>query len=336
MKISDNRIEEAKAVDLVDIIGKDTALKRRGSQYVGCCPLHDEKTPSFYITPKKGFKCFGCDAKGVNAIDYLMLKGNEFASAVNSLTAGFVDAPGNDGQKRKQSDPNPLMKQPICLPKEVVEKRCLPFYKQNTLFVYFSMLFTEKIASDCFKLYKVGGARGCKTAFVQTDTNGNYRQVKLMLYNLDGHRNKQFNAEFIGKKILNNPGANLSQCLFGEHLINTTTKPIAIVESEKTALGMSILDNSFLWVATGGAYGLNKAKINALRNRSIILFPDVDKCGEWQETAKQNHWKCSTVMKDYAKNGENAKMDIWDVATQNIAANGVLLNEHNYPIIWDL
>ncbi len=59
-------------VNIVDIIGDYATLKRKGVNYVACCPFHNEKTPSFVVSPAKGlYKCFGC-GKGGNAVTFLM------------------------------------------------------------------------------------------------------------------------------------------------------------------------------------------------------------------------------------------------------------------------
>ncbi|MBR4735359.1 MAG: DNA primase, partial [Bacteroidales bacterium] len=55
-----------------EVIGDFVTLKRRGSSYVACCPFHNEKTPSFHVTPSKGiYKCFGCGKAG-SSIGFLM------------------------------------------------------------------------------------------------------------------------------------------------------------------------------------------------------------------------------------------------------------------------
>ena len=60
------------AADIVDVISDYVTLKKKGVNYQACCPFHNEKTPSFVVSPSKGvFKCFGC-GKGGNAVTFVM------------------------------------------------------------------------------------------------------------------------------------------------------------------------------------------------------------------------------------------------------------------------
>lgn len=60
------------AVQIVDIVSDFVTLRKRGVNYVGLCPFHDDKTPSFYVSPSKGLcKCFSC-GKGGNAVHFIM------------------------------------------------------------------------------------------------------------------------------------------------------------------------------------------------------------------------------------------------------------------------
>jgi DNA primase len=72
--------------NLLDVIGARVALKKAGSSYKGLCPFHNEKTPSFSVSPDKGFyHCFGCGVHG-NAIDFVMRYENRsFPEAVEAL-----------------------------------------------------------------------------------------------------------------------------------------------------------------------------------------------------------------------------------------------------------
>ncbi|MCD6202046.1 MAG: DNA primase [Bacteroidales bacterium] len=58
--------------DIVDVIGDFVSLKKRGVNYIGLCPFHNEKTPSFTVSPSKGiYKCFGC-GRGGNVVNFIM------------------------------------------------------------------------------------------------------------------------------------------------------------------------------------------------------------------------------------------------------------------------
>ena len=60
------------AVNIVDIVGDYVTLRRKGVNYEACCPFHNEKTPSFKVSPARGiYKCFGCGKSG-NAINFIM------------------------------------------------------------------------------------------------------------------------------------------------------------------------------------------------------------------------------------------------------------------------
>jgi len=66
-----------------EVVSDFVALKRRGASFVACCPFHNEKTPSFYVTPSKGiFKCFGCGKSGT-AVGFVME--HEHSSYVEAL-----------------------------------------------------------------------------------------------------------------------------------------------------------------------------------------------------------------------------------------------------------
>ncbi len=72
--------------DLVALIGENVKLTRRGRSFVGLCPFHKEKSPSFHVSPERGyFHCFGCKESGT-AVDFLMkAEGQTFPEAVKSL-----------------------------------------------------------------------------------------------------------------------------------------------------------------------------------------------------------------------------------------------------------
>ena len=75
--------------------------------------------------------------------------------------------------------------------------------------------------------------------------------------------------------------------MFGEHLLQDKTKPVAIVESEKTAVIASVYLPRFIWLAVGSLTNLNAEKCSVLKGRSVILFPDLNGFEKWNTKAKE-------------------------------------------------
>ncbi len=94
-------------LDIVEVIDKRVKLKKSGKNYSACCPFHNEKTPSFSVSPDKQFYyCFGCGASGTALTFLIEFERLNFPEAVESLarTAG-LEVPREDASpKRKQQD----------------------------------------------------------------------------------------------------------------------------------------------------------------------------------------------------------------------------------------
>jgi putative DNA primase/helicase len=94
----------ARAKDsLVDTIGRFVEIKKRGNEYVACCPFHQERSPSFTVNPDKGFYyCFGCGATG-DAVDFVMHhQGLGFREAVELIVGNLPAGPAPE-----RSSPRP-------------------------------------------------------------------------------------------------------------------------------------------------------------------------------------------------------------------------------------
>lgn len=100
MIIPEDKIAEIKAAtDIVDVVGDYVQLKRSGRNFMGLCPFHNEKTPSFNVNPAMGiFKCFGCGEAG-DVISFLTKKeGISFVEAVRTLAGRVgIEIPEEDG-----------------------------------------------------------------------------------------------------------------------------------------------------------------------------------------------------------------------------------------------
>jgi DNA primase len=115
--------------DLVRIIEPYAPLKKKGANWMGCCPFHQEKTPSFSVSPSKGFyKCFGC-GKGGNAFTFLMeMEGLNFPEAVKrvaEMTGTILPEPIDDQQyaqsKKRKEEKKKLSDEVIELNKIALE-----------------------------------------------------------------------------------------------------------------------------------------------------------------------------------------------------------------------
>jgi len=109
MKIPEEKIEQIKqATDILDLVSQYVTLKKRGKSFVGLCPFHTEKTPSFTVDPVKGFyHCFGCGAGG-NVFTFLMeIEKVSFPEAVETLAkrAGIsLEISKEDDARVKQAE----------------------------------------------------------------------------------------------------------------------------------------------------------------------------------------------------------------------------------------
>jgi DNA primase len=75
-------------VDILAVVGERVQLKRKGNSYWGCCPFHDEKSPSFHVLPERQFyKCFGCGVSGTALSFVMAYERLEFVEAIERLAA---------------------------------------------------------------------------------------------------------------------------------------------------------------------------------------------------------------------------------------------------------
>lgn len=106
MKYSQDIISKViESVDLVDLIGENVRLNKRGRNFIGLCPFHQEKTPSFIVSPDKGiYKCFGC-GKGGNAVSFMIdFHSYSFNEALKQLAGKYGIVLPKDADYNKDDD----------------------------------------------------------------------------------------------------------------------------------------------------------------------------------------------------------------------------------------
>ncbi|MBT3935416.1 MAG: hypothetical protein HOF35_14270, partial [Bacteroidetes bacterium] len=174
-------------------------------------------------------------------------------------------------------------------------------YESNNFVKFLINLFGEEITFELIEKYHIGTSKyrfedmgypnyrsqEGATVFWQRDFEGKIRSGKIMLFN--EHTVKRIKEPFDHitwvHSALKIPASNLKQCLFGEHLL-IDSKPVAIVESEKTAIIASVYFPQFTWLATGGVNGLTKDKCETLNKHGlhVVLFPDISIVKNSKET----------------------------------------------------
>jgi hypothetical protein len=291
-------IESIKSqTDILDTISQVVRLKRVGSKYIGLCPFHNEKTPSFCVTPSKGiFKCFGCGKVGDVLTFIKDLNGLTFTETLKSLSNQT-----SDGEAWRQSDAYKKPLHPSVFTDlepsyfdEMTAKKTFQHYNANnfTQFLAVTIGNDAAILNDLITRFSIGTAKNGFTIFWQRDINENLRTGQIMIYNsTTGKRNRDVNPDWTHdilkrRKVLD-PNFNMVQCFFGESQLSNDSKPVAIVEAAKTAAIMTPIEPRYTWIATGGKDGLTEKKAEVLKGKHVVLYPDLGKFGEWSLIAEK-------------------------------------------------
>lgn len=199
-------------------------------------------------------------------------------------------------------------------------KSSLKNYENNNFITFLITSFGETITNQLIEKYYIGTSKHWQaaTVFYQIDMSGKIRTGKIMLYNpITGKRVKQpFDHINWSHKLISPESYNLSQCLFGEHLLKDKTKPLAVVESEKSAIIASVYFPDFIWLAAGGKQNLKPELFKNLLNRKVVFFPDLKAFDLWSVKAKElglKNYSISDLLETKASEQEKQQgLDIAD------------------------
>lgn len=193
-------------------------------------------------------------------------------------------------------------------------------YDDNHFVSFLKKKLGTAVTQDLINRYRIGTNHywDSSTVFWQIDIQGRIRTGKVMLYNpATGRRLKEYGQSFITwmHKVMRYDDYTLQQCLFGEHLLNTSKLPVAIAESEKTAIIAAHYIPHFVWLAAGSLKGLTAEKLKVCRGRRIMLFPDAGAYKQWADIAATvPNCKVSPMVEDWCKdNNEEPGSDIADM-----------------------
>ena len=169
----------------------------------------------------------------------------------------------------------------------------LQLAEANNFIMYLVKLFGIEITSQLVDKYYIGTSKhwNKSTVFWQIDISGKIRTGKIMLYSPStGKRIKDpFSYITWAHKAMKLADFSLQQCFYGEHLLELTknyNKPVAIVESEKTAIIASAYLPGLTWLAVGSLQNLTREKCKVLKGRKVVLFPDLKAFDIWETKAR--------------------------------------------------
>lgn len=201
--------------------------------------------------------------------------------------------------------------QASCIPAYQVIKY-LSKYNENKLYRYLTTLFNEKDVLDAMYKYRVGTMdyykwKGCMI-FWQIDRDYVVRTGKIMEYHENTGKRVKGDSSPDGTPHVaffhcrEYPDFNLSQCLFGEHLLNEypEEQEVNIVESEKTALICHIKNPNKIYLSVGGIQNIREKTMRVLSDRKIIFHPDKGEAFNiWKKKVEDQLPGYNTIMSSF-------------------------------------
>lgn len=196
-------------------------------------------------------------------------------------------------------------------------QKSLNGYGDNGFVKFLNTLFDEQTVKSLISTYNIGTSNYSTGAviFWYVDLYLRVNYGKIMAYNnVTGKRGKITNqCASVLEKALKRANKSLPEwlinyqnnetkinCLFGEHLLVGNDKPVAVVESEKTAIIASVYLPQFIWLACGSLTNITAARFKALAGRNVILYPDLNGFDKWAKFGNKMGFNISRILEDNA------------------------------------
>lgn len=208
------------------MVGNFVKLKRRGTNYLGLCPFHNEKTPSFTVSPTKEiFKCFGCGKSG-NLISFLMEHEKySYVEAIRWLANRYgieiEETFASDEQRQQQQQADSLF---------IINQFAQQWFSEQLLeteegkdigWTYFQ---ERGFSDETIRKFQLGYSPEVRDAFTQAATQKQFNSELLQKAGLIAHRNDQWVDNYRGRVIFpihNHSGKILG---FGARILKTSDK----------------------------------------------------------------------------------------------------------------
>lgn len=245
-------------LDIVDVISKYVVLKKSGRNFQGLCPFHNEKTPSFVVTPSKQiFKCFGC-GEGGDVFTFLMKINNQsFGEMIEEQAANLgIELPKHNSQNALQ---NKQEKERLYDAMELAAK----FFKNNLESNQKALEYLEKRGINEVAISKFSLGLAPKGNFELKDylCNLGFTVSELMKAGLVYEKEGNYFDRFKNRIIIPIKDINSHTIAFGARAILEGQMPKYINSSE-----------SIIYNKSSVLFGLNRAKDAIMQNDSVIFM----------------------------------------------------------------
>jgi hypothetical protein len=270
--------------------------------------MSTKKTYRYQLQPYSGkssrFTCPSCNRKYQLTRYVDTVSGNYISTIVGICnhrnSCGYHYTPRqyfaeNGYDKNESFISGPVINKPVAKSIDyitpVVLKKSINLSLKNNFLDYLRSIIPPKQVKQLVKIYNIGSFNQFNTGttiFWQVDNNNRIRTGKLITYNpKTGKRVKKiYPPTGWIHNVMFPKDFNLRQCLFGEHLLkHYPNMPVAIVESEKTAIIASVKLPEYLWLATGSMTEFKTSKLKILEGRRVVAFPDLGGYSYWQKKA---------------------------------------------------
>ena len=193
--------------------------------------------------------------------------------------------------------------------------------QRNTFIDFLLTLFDSPKVAAAVERYCIGGDSQLRTIFPNIDTEGRCVGGSVIPYLPNGHRDKSKGASNIHAELKRKDKTHPTQAdqvLFGSHLLrHYPSASVGVVESQKSAVILSIIYPGIVWVATAGMTNFNARLLAPIYDRNVVAYPDVNGVKVWTERVKDLPFKNIRVS-DWWRYAQDDKEDICDVVIRAI------------------
>ncbi len=225
-------------IDIIDIVGAFVKLKKRGTNYLGLCPFHNEKSPSFTVSPAKEiYKCFGCGRSG-NSISFLM--DHEKYSYVEALR--WLANKYNVEIEETETSPEVKAKQQVAESLHIINAFGQKFFDAQLFTteegndIALSYLKHRGFREEIIRKFQIGYSPEDRTAFTKTALANQFNPEYLVKSGLVAMRNEELQDNYRGRIIFpvhNNSGKIIG---FGARIIKKNDKAPKYINTPENEL----------------------------------------------------------------------------------------------------